>query len=72
MFRKKVREYPEQRVMLDEEDFACLVRGGTIIAGNLKIALQDIGYHNMDDAITKADNKIDLYKDHIKTTGVSG
>jgi len=55
-------------VMLDYEDFKCLVRGGilTIKNLNLDIALRDIGFHMMDEAITLADNKVDIYKNRIQ------
>jgi hypothetical protein len=66
MFKKKVPEQPLEFIMLDQEDFTCLVRGGVLHVGNLRIALKDIGFHVMDEAITKADNGIDHYKDHVK------
>ena len=53
-------------IMLDEQDFACLVRGGVIHLGNLRIALKDIGFHVMDELISKADNGVDIYKGHVK------
>ena len=54
-------------IMLDYEDFKCLVRGGIIcISGGVKIALQDIGFDKMDEAITLADQGVDIYKDHHK------
>jgi hypothetical protein len=55
-------------IMLDEEDFKCLVRGGVIcITGHgIKIALKDIGFEAMDEAITMADKGIDIYKNHDK------
>jgi hypothetical protein len=54
-------------IMLDEEDFKCLVRGGIIcIKGGVKIALKDIGFDKMDEAITLADKGVDIYKDHHK------
>jgi len=66
MFKKKVPNPPLEFIMLDQEDFTCLVRGGVLHIGNLRIALKDIGFHVMDEAITKADNGIDHYKDHVK------
>lgn len=53
-------------IMLDEKDFACLVRGGVVHAGNIKIALKDIGYIQMDIAIANAEAGIDNYKDHVR------
>ena len=52
--------------MLDEECFRCLVRGGIVHIGKIRIALQDIGFERMDEAITSADNGIDIYKDHVQ------
>lgn len=54
--------------MLDTQDFECLVRGGIlrIPKHNLVIALSDIGFYEMDKAIEKANDKVDLYKDHVK------
>jgi len=66
MFKKKVPEQPLEFIMLDQEDFTCLVRGGVLHVGSLRIALKDIGFDVMDEAITKADNGIDHYKDHVK------
>ena len=51
-------------IMLDEECFKCLVRGGVVHSGKIRIALSDIGFDRMDDAITSADKGINLYKDH--------
>ena len=54
-------------IMLDYEDFKCLVRGGIIcISGGVKIALHDIGFEKMDEAITLAGQGVDIYKDHHK------
>ena len=55
-------------IMLDVEDFKCLVRGGVIcIKGQgVKIALQDIGYPTMYDAIANAQVGFDIGKDHEK------
>lgn len=38
---KKVPEQPLEFIMLDQEDFTCLVRGGVLHIGNLRIALKD-------------------------------
>lgn len=53
---------------LDEEDFKCLVRGGTlkILGGRIIIALSDIGFSRMDAAIDSAKQGIDIYKGHEK------
>ncbi len=56
----------DKHIMLDYEDFKCLVRGGILTVGDVKIALKDIGFDKMDEAITLADNKVDIYKGHTK------
>jgi len=54
-------------IMLDEECFRCLVRGGVVHSGKKRIALSDIGYTSMYDAISNAQTGIaEIYKDHIK------
>lgn len=54
-------------LMLDEEDFKCLVRGGVLKVGNeLNIALRDIGFEQMLNAIDKATLGEDTYKDRQK------
>lgn len=53
-------------IMLDEECFKCLVRGGVVHSGGIRIALADIGYSVMLDAIDKATQEVDIYKDHHK------
>ncbi len=53
-------------IALDEQDFACLVRGGVLHVGDIKIILKDIGYIQMDIAIANAEAGIDVYKDHVK------
>ncbi len=58
-------------LMLDEKDFACLVRGGVLHVGNLRIALRDIGFDQMNHAIEKAQDGIEIYKDHVKETGLN-
>lgn len=63
-FPEKVEK--ERYIMLDEEDFACLVRGGVVHWGNIKIALRDIGYIQMDIAIANAEAGIDIRKDHVR------
>jgi hypothetical protein len=56
-----------QYLMLDEEDFKCLVRGGVLKVGNeLNIALRDIGFCQMDEAIDSASRGVDTYKDRQK------
>ena len=52
--------------MLDEEDFKCLVRGGVLHIGNMKIALKDIGFDQMNKALELAMDGINIHKDHIK------
>ena len=53
-------------IMLDEKDFACLVRGGVIHFKNLRIALSDIGFEQMFKAIFEATDPKNHYKDYIK------
>jgi len=54
-------------IMLDEECFRCLVRGGVVHSGKIRIALSDIGYSVMYDAIADAQTGIaEIYKDHHK------
>lgn len=53
-------------IMLDEESFRCLVRGGVVHSGKIRIALSDIGYTAMLNAIDDATNDKDIYKDHHK------
>lgn len=67
---KQVSEDPIQYLMLDEKDFNCLVRGGVLHAGNLRIALRDIGFEQMDMAIDAASRGCDTYRDHVKVVDV--
>jgi len=53
-------------IMLDEECFKCLVRGGVVHSGKIRIALSDIGFDRMYDAIANAQVGFDIYKDHHK------
>ena len=53
-------------IMLDEESFRCLVRGGILHVGHIRIALADIGFDKMDEAIALADAGVDIYKEHHK------
>lgn len=53
-------------IMLDEEDFKCLVRGGVVHIQNLRLALQDIGFERMLNAIDEGTDPDNHYKDHIK------
>lgn len=54
-------------IMLDEECFRCLVRGGVVHSGKIRIALSDIGYPTMYDAIADAQTGLaEIYKDHHK------
>lgn len=59
----------QKHIMLDEKDFSCLVRGGILEVGDLKIALSDIGFDQMDKYIDLARDGIDIYKNHTKSTG---
>ncbi len=55
------------KIILNYEDFKCLVRGGVLRVNNdIEIILQDIGFDKMDKAITLADQGVDIYKDHHK------
>ncbi len=56
------------RLLLDDEDFSCLVRGGILKIPKLKleIALSDIGFGTMYDKLSNAVNKIDTYKNHTQ------
>lgn len=50
-----------QNVMLNEEDFKCLVRGGVLTVNkDLRIALQDIGFFAMNDAVISAMRGTDI------------
>lgn len=53
-------------IMLDEECFKCLVRGGVVHAGKIRIALSDIGFDRIYQAIESAEQGIDIYKEHHK------
>ena len=49
----------EMNIMLDEEDFKCLVRGGVLrVNEHLKLALEDIGFDRMEAAIESAKDGI--------------
>ena len=53
-------------ISLDENDFTCLVRGGVLTIKDeeitIMVCLKDIGFHRMDEAISKAEKGIDIYK----------
>lgn len=51
-------------IMLDEESFKCLVRGGVVHSGLIRIALSDIGFDRMYEAIESAEEGKDTYLDH--------
>jgi hypothetical protein len=55
-----------QHISLDYEDFKCLVRGGILTAGDIKICLKDIGFDMMYEAMESAEKGIDIYKEHNK------
>ncbi len=57
---------PERYLMLDGEDFACLVRGGVLHCGTIKLALRDIGFSEMRNEIDHAELGKDTYKDHTR------
>jgi len=49
-----------------EERFKCLVRGGVVHSGKIRIALSDIGFDRIYQALESAERGIDTYKDHHK------
>ena len=51
-------------LMLDEEDFRCLVRGGVVEWDNIKIALRDIGFSTMYKSLEDALDGVDIGKNH--------
>lgn len=55
-----------KHIKLDENDFACLVRGGVLTIPELdaKIILADIGFMEMGRALDSAIEGIDTYKEH--------
>ena len=53
-------------ILLDEECFKCLARGGVIHSGKIRIALSDIGFDRMEIAIRSALQGHEIYKDHHK------
>ena len=53
-------------ILLDEERFKCLVRGGVVHSGKIRIALSDIGFDRIYQALESAERGIDTYKDHHK------
>jgi hypothetical protein len=54
-------------IMLDEECFKCLIRGGVVHSGKIRIALSDIGFERMYNAIDNAHTGFtELNKDHHK------
>lgn len=61
-----IQDYDTKGIMLDEESFRCLVRGGVVYSGKIRIALSDIGYEAMLNAIDDATQGKDIYKDHHK------
>lgn len=52
-------------IMLDNEAFKCLVNGGVVHCGKIRIALSDIGYARMLNAIDDATQGHNNYKDYI-------
>ena len=53
-------------ISLGYEDFRCLVRGGVLTIGSIKIILQDIGFREMKAALEDAIDGIDTYKDRSR------
>lgn len=51
----------QMNIVLDEEDFKCLVRGGVLkVNDHLKLVLQDIGFDRMNAAIESAQDGIGI------------
>ncbi len=58
-----VGEPRQMNIMLTEEDFKCLVRGGVLtVNSQLKLALEDIGFNRMFDVLNSAVSGIDIQK----------
>lgn len=64
LFNQRVWE-KTKNIRLDEESFKCLVGGGVVHCGNTRIALADIGYQTMLDAIDHSMEFYNQYNDHI-------
>ena len=57
------KESKQMNIMLDEEDLKCLLRGGILTVNkNLRIALKDIGFMKIQDALISAEDGIDIGK----------
>lgn len=60
-------------ISLQDEDFACLVRGGILTINNnrdgttVNIALKDIGFMQMNESLQLAMRGVDVYKAHQRT-----
>lgn len=63
---KKEKLMKRTTIILDEQDFKCLVRGGILYVGTQQIALQDVGFDRMEFAIQLARMGEDTGTDHIK------
>ena len=56
-------------IMLTEEDFICLVRGGILrVNEHLNLALQDIGFDRIHKAIKSAELGVDIRKSRDRRT----
>lgn len=55
-------------ILLDAEDFNCLIRGGILTIGNIRIALSDIGFDMMFHIIETAILDKKFYKIRKKET----
>lgn len=53
-------------ILLDDEDFKCLVRGGILTLGDLQIGLKDIGFDQMYNAIHLAEEGNNIYEGRTK------
>ncbi len=65
----KEQKQKQMNIMLTDEDFQCLVRGGTLtVNANLRLGLQDIGFDRMHMAIDSAEARIDVGKPRNRET----
>ncbi len=62
-------EQRQMSIMLTEDDFKCLVRGGVLtVSPHLKLALQDMGFDRMHGAIESAEQGVDIQKPRDRET----
>ena len=58
-FSKKTKQI---LIELGEEDFKCLVSGGSVVCDNINIQIKYFGFEKMDEAIDQAKDGIKTYK----------